>query len=194
MRARLPEFAPLFPAKEINLHSTAMLPRDYEAGHAIGRAYDSNVLPGDNELSADLHNCLSAYTALTFRGGLEPSLESLGEQGEETPVLGDLREMRRYRLHRTIERNHKLAGMAKAVLGSRCQACGFDFQEFYGEVGAGFIEAHHLRPLSTLEENVSVAVDPATDFAVLCSNCHRMIHRQGAPDDLVGLRALIARH
>jgi 5-methylcytosine-specific restriction protein A len=46
----------------------------------------------------------------------------------------------------------------------------------YGEVGKGFIEAHHLTPLYSLKGQ-KVTLDPRRDFSVLCSNCHRMIHR-----------------
>jgi 5-methylcytosine-specific restriction enzyme A len=53
------------------------------------------------------------------------------------------------------------------------------------------IEAHHLRPIATLEEGVSVKYDVAADFAVLCSNCHRMIHRFPDPSDLGKFRSII---
>jgi hypothetical protein len=56
-----------------------------------------------------------------------------------------------------------------------------DFSERYGDLGKEFIEAHHLRPIATLEEGVPVKYDVAADFAVLCSNCHRMIHRSSDP-------------
>lgn len=59
--------------------------------------------------------------------------------------------------------------------GSVCTVCGFNFEEVYGELGRGFIEVHHIVPLSkTLEE---CPVDPVNDLTPLCSNCHRMIHR-----------------
>jgi hypothetical protein len=53
-----------------------------------------------------------------------------------------------------------------------------------GAIGKGFIEAHHLKPISTLEEGVAVTYDVAADFAVLCANCHRMIHRSDDPSNL----------
>jgi 5-methylcytosine-specific restriction enzyme A len=68
---------------------------------------------------------------------------------------------------------------------------GFEFAERYGEIAQGFIEAHHLRPIGTLEEGVPVKYDVAADFAVLCSNCHRMIHRTVNPSDLASFRATI---
>lgn len=55
-------------------------------------------------------------------------------------------------------------------------ACGFDFESFYGEQGKNYIEVHHVVPLSTVDEQVEV--NPENDMIVVCSNCHRMIHRR----------------
>jgi len=38
-----------------------------------------------------------------------------------------------------------------------------------GAIGKDFIEAHHLRPIASLEEGVAVSYDVAADFAVLCA-------------------------
>lgn len=73
------------------------------------------------------------------------------------------------------ERNPKLRAAAILHYGTKCMVCGFDFEKVYGEHGAGYIEVHHLRPVSSLQEQTKV--DPNTDMAVVCSNCHRMIHR-----------------
>jgi 5-methylcytosine-specific restriction protein A len=81
-------------------------------------------------------------------------------------------------LHRWRERNHKIVdqrkkqGLKEGAL--RCDACKFDFGKVYGERGNGFIEAHHMRPLHTLSEG---SITRAEDLALLCANCHRMIHR-----------------
>jgi 5-methylcytosine-specific restriction enzyme A len=106
---------------------------------------------------------------------------------------GIMVEKRLYRLHRKQERNHAAALLAKQHHGFRCQACAFEFRETYGPLGDGFIEAHHLRPLASLKEGTSGVYDVAKDFAVLCSNCHRMIHRTQDPSDLRGFRALLAQ-
>jgi len=71
------------------------------------------------------------------------------------------------------------------------QACDLGFAQRYGAVSEGFIEAHRLKPIATLEEGVPVTYDVAADFAVLCANCHRMICRGADPSDLVTLRALV---
>jgi 5-methylcytosine-specific restriction enzyme A len=38
---------------------------------------------------------------------------------------------------------------------------------------------------------VAVTYDVAADFAVLCANCHRMIHRSPDPSNLAQFRALV---
>ncbi len=60
--------------------------------------------------------------------------------------------------------------------GTKCQICGFDFEEVYGEHGKGFIEVHHLKSLHEINEETEI--DPKTDLICICSNCHRMIHHR----------------
>lgn len=55
-----------------------------------------------------------------------------------------------------------------------CEACGFDFKDIYGEFGDGFCEVHHLQPLSKADGVVKTELE---DLAIVCSNCHRIIHR-----------------
>jgi 5-methylcytosine-specific restriction enzyme A len=38
-----------------------------------------------------------------------------------------------------------------------------------------------------VEASVAITYDVASDFAVLCANCHRMIHRSDDPSDLLGI-------
>ena len=84
------------------------------------------------------------------------------------------------------ERDPKLRNEAIKIHGLRCCVCDFDFEQRYGSIGKNFIEVHHLKPLHSLchEEQIN----PDTDMACLCSNCHRMIHRKKnkilTPDEL----------
>lgn len=61
----------------------------------------------------------------------------------------------------------------------KCEACGFDFAEQYGEVGEGFIEMHHKKPLFQYGEQATSEFikEAIKNLAPLCSNCHRMVHR-----------------
>lgn len=55
-----------------------------------------------------------------------------------------------------------------------CEVCGFDFQEAYGNLGNDFCEVHHLKPISKANGLVETKLE---DLAIVCSNCHRVIHR-----------------
>lgn len=86
---------------------------------------------------------------------------------------------RRWRFHLMIERNRgnvqRKKKQVKRDTGSlECEACGFNFAAFYGDLGADFCEVHHRRPLSQIEAPVRPDLD---DLAIVCSNCHRMIHK-----------------
>jgi 5-methylcytosine-specific restriction protein A len=48
-----------------------------------------------------------------------------------------------------------------------------------------------LVPLVDLPRDIPVSLDARSDFAVLCANCHRMIHRSDAPKDLADFRKII---
>jgi 5-methylcytosine-specific restriction protein A len=193
MRTRVTEFGSSLPAIRIELGSTAGLPGDYVAGHALGATYMLANLPDEAELRADLQTIVRAYRSLTYRGGADADIETQGDIREEfgLPTSLTVVETRKYAFHKKIERNSTAARQAKRFHGTACQACDLDFGEYYGNLGKGFIEAHHLRPIGALEEGVPVRYDIASDFSVLCSNCHRMIHRTPDPSDLAALRAFV---
>ncbi|MEW8195555.1 MAG: HNH endonuclease [Candidatus Thiodiazotropha sp.] len=98
-----------------------------------------------------------------------------GQQGDDEALEGRILT----RVHKTRERDQGLAKKKKAkVIKStgklKCEVCGFDFSEKYGELGEGFAECHHTKPLSTLIPGEKTKL---SDLAVVCANCHRMLHR-----------------
>jgi 5-methylcytosine-specific restriction protein A len=84
-----------------------------------------------------------------------------------------------YRIHRSRERNRLLADSVKRAAAAEgrlyCVVCEFDFSVAYGEVGQGFIELHHTVPISDYTANQRTRM---TDLALVCANCHRMLHRR----------------
>jgi 5-methylcytosine-specific restriction enzyme A len=65
--------------------------------------------------------------------------------------------------------------------------CGFDFVAKYGELGEGYAQVHHLQALGRApKEGRMVKLE---DLAVVCANCHAMIHRGGECRPLEGLMA-----
>ncbi|MCD6726891.1 MAG: HNH endonuclease [Solirubrobacteraceae bacterium] len=96
--------------------------------------------------------------------------------------------------HVRRERNAKLVASKKTqalnVNGKLvCEACGFDFAAVYGAHGDGFIECHHTKPVHTLRAGQRTRLE---DLALVCSNCHRMIHRRKRWLMMDELRTLIA--
>jgi 5-methylcytosine-specific restriction protein A len=147
-------------------------------------------LPSDAELAADLAEMLPLYARLRTRGGVA-ALDDAGEdEAAEGGPARSVAERGRHRLHRALDRNTSASRQAKRVLGYVCQGCGFDFEAVYGPAGRHAIEAHHLTPPAELSEDEPVGLDPRRDFAVLCANCHRIMHRKGGPATVAELRLL----
>jgi hypothetical protein len=99
----------------------------------------------------------------------------VAEEGEPTAIEGNsvlAQHMRYERNNSFVQRIKKQALAENKMLN--CQICGFSFFEKYGEIGEGFIEAHHKNPLS---ERNGKTKTKREDIALVCSNCHRMLHR-----------------
>ena len=82
--------------------------------------------------------------------------------------------------HLSHERNTRIVKLKKKKAFEetgclKCEVCDFDFFEIYGDLGSGFIECHHLVPLSKSSGNTKTKL---SDLSLLCSNCHRMIHNK----------------
>lgn len=82
------------------------------------------------------------------------------------------------RLHSYRERDRTLVKKAKALFKAKhgklfCECCGYEPAKFYGPRGENRIEAHHRTPV---EELVADAQTTAADLAMLCPNCHDIVH------------------
>lgn len=100
---------------------------------------------------------------------------------EEDDILHSVKEGKViYKLHKLRERDSKINKKKKELYYKKfgklnCEVCDFDFYKVYGEIGKGFIEAHHRIPLSDLDGESKTELK---DLALVCSNCHRMLHRE----------------
>lgn len=98
------------------------------------------------------------------------------------------------RIHRSRERNQKLVAKRKAQRREecdgalKCEACDFDFVVKYGDRGDGFAECHHKIPLA----ESGATKTRLDDLAILCANCHRMIHVRKPMLSVDELRSLIS--
>lgn len=80
--------------------------------------------------------------------------------------------------HLVRERDHQLVAskkraVAKATGTLACEVCNFDFAAFYGPAyGENVAEAHHVIPLAVGERTSTL-----DDLAIVCANCHRILHK-----------------
>jgi len=70
-----------------------------------------------------------------------------------------------------------------------CQICGFDFRKVYGEIGKNFAEGHHKKMVADMDkEGETITID---DIAIVCSNCHAMLHRSNPPITVEELKDIV---
>jgi 5-methylcytosine-specific restriction protein A len=151
----------------------------------------ADVSEGDREVWEELHDKpeLLSSLAASIRSGASLDEAETPEEGEDEALEGRILT----RLHRSRERDQKLSGQRKAQRRKECggaltcEACGFDFALVYGNRGDGFAECHHKVPLS---ESGTVKTR-LTDLAILCANCHRMIHVRKPMLSVEELRGLV---
>jgi hypothetical protein len=97
---------------------------------------------------------------------------------DEDPNDGQHEGTVQYRLHKLRERSRLIRQqrIQQANDDLRCEVCGFEFAARYGEIGNQFIEVHHINPIGLADPGgVGTRVE---DLALVCSNCHRMLHRR----------------
>jgi hypothetical protein len=133
---------------------------------------------------------LDAHSFVWVFGNQMKNMKGIREEDDEL-TFPEGKEL--FRLHRSKERNRFLIDVAKGKYLKldpklRCQVCKFSFAERYGELGEGFIEAHHTLPVSELTQESKTKIE---DLAFVCSNCHRMLHRKRPWKTLEDLKKLI---
>lgn len=84
------------------------------------------------------------------------------------------------REHLSRERNRRVIQLSKSKFKEQhgklyCQVCGFDFEQTYGPLGEDYIEGHHTKPVSEMADGEETKIE---DIAMVCANCHRMLHRK----------------
>lgn len=103
---------------------------------------------------------------------------------------------------RVLFRSHRVLELSSALVQRKknetiresgvieCEVCGFSYSRTYGQLGEGYIECHHTKPVSRMKlgEKTNLA-----DFILVCSNCHRMLHRGGETMTVEDLRRILSK-
>lgn len=129
-----------------------------------------------SEFSGDMGRLQDVVAAIRLAVDATPAGVLIGE---EEPGIEEAEEGRVLtRLHRVRERSRALVEQCKKSALTKhgrlvCEACGFDYSVKYGDLGTGLIEVHHTKPVHTLMKGDKTKLD---DLALLCANCHRVVH------------------
>lgn len=93
-------------------------------------------------------------------------------------------------LHLQRERNQSVVRNKKKQAASlECEICGFSFACAYGRSAGDYCEVHHLLPLSEVKDSTRTRLE---DLAILCANCHRVVHLHNPPYTLYEVRSMLA--
>ena len=132
---------------------------------------------------------VSALDSLGWADAASPLPEGRREIMAAVAWEGQIRE--RLALDRHRDRRLRESALEEARRRSpdgrlRCQVpgCGFDFAAVYGPIGDGYMHVHHTRPVATYADGDETRLE---DLAVVCANCHAMVHRYDACRELATL-------
>lgn len=138
------------------------------------------------------HGGAEGYVAKLAGGEFQYHVGAVSAQvAEVTPETEFEEGQRLVRERNYFKRNPNLVNASKKHYDYVCQACGFRFPDKYGELGKDYIECHHLNPLSERTGAEASFSTSLSEVTVLCSNCHRMIHRTRPAMPLTQLKAAI---
>lgn len=163
-----------------------------KTGLAKGNKDESLVWAEFADDPAKLNTVATTIRIAIENVAFEPhTLSDVGVLGITEAVEGKLLT----RLHSIRERSRALVEAKKKEEWRKhgclkCEACSFDFSKTYGEVGDGIIDVHHTKPIHTLKPGERTRL---SELALLCANCHRVVHSRRKWLSVEQVRALLTK-
>ncbi|MGE0501410.1 MAG: hypothetical protein AB7I79_07045 [Rhizobiaceae bacterium] len=108
--------------------------------------------------------------------------EYLGFEGKERKLFV-IHRQREWKLRQQKINQSKESNDGRLIC--EVPGCRFDFFETYGSIGKDYAQVHHLDRLSDAPPEGTTV--PLSRLAIVCANCHAMIHRGGECRPLEGL-------
>mgnify|MGYP001283416096 CR=1 FL=1 len=106
-------------------------------------------------------------------------------QASDSPSVASIEGIVRETVALIRGRNRALRDAALKRSCGVCAACEIDFSRVLDGKGYGALQVHHTKQLSLLNEPTSTSID---DLAVVCANCHALIHAD--PDSAIPVSTL----
>ena len=156
----------------------ALDPNYKGSGMSRGSKLDEEVFKEFCNTKNKLKEIASEIRKVTELDTLKGKIYSI-EDDEQTYKDSVIEGQILYKMHKVRERDAEIVKAKKSQAYNSygklsCEACVFDFEGYYGDLGKGFIECHHRIPLYSFKVAKKTTLD---DLALVCSNCHRILHR-----------------
>ena len=185
MRSKVPSHTNRFKSNiSINLKKGDKVKERWISSAAFVKVYKINKIPEEDELIKDLKEILKLYQVIISKGGVvEGEFKKVYVDQDEDVTGGETKIIKHIDKEiEIIKTDPKLIRELKKNSDYTCQACGLKYEKIYGDYSKkkDFIEAHHIEPKFKVKEEAETNKKmsrSAKDFAMLCANCHRMIHR-----------------
>ncbi len=126
-----------------------------------------------DDIAAELEEKWAAHVGKTPLAAVTNDPELAAMEGAERMALV------RHRRREQSLRDAKVTEARRSGNGRlKCEVpgCGFDFELVYGDLGRDYAQVHHLKPLA---DRTTPSQTKLNDLAIVCANCHAMIHRGG---------------
>lgn len=161
----------------------------YAGSPSNGNVLDSKVMRQFISEPDVMHATAESIRALVAHGEPPDFPHAVGYDGESEMEGHYLLRWHAYRERNPALRRRKIDSVMARGDSLTCEVCEFDFARTYGDRGRGYIECHHVEPLHVGGERPR----SIRELALLCSNCHRMIHTKPPWPTPAELRELIHR-
>src|SRR4030042_5967074 len=140
----------------------------------------STVVKLNGERLSEINKMENSEKSLAFKAAVETEELEIIEEGIE-----------RYKSEAMFRsRNYKLIEEKKSRSDYHCEVCNMRFVDIYGEIGEKYIIAHHIKPIGHRKNDLVTKID---DVALVCSNCHDMLHRKDPPLGIGDLKYLLIK-
>ena len=198
-----------FDVGPVDLHTDGPLGKGYEAASILSKTYLAGTTPSASEVESDFAHLLAAFMILAARfptslidldvavsdGQILEAAKrvDLKHRGvpktsgpQPPPLLGMIGQKAKY--VRSIE----VVASALAIAKASCSLGNTNVPHITfpsAKTKENYVEAHHFVPFSQ-QCNFPVSLDVEENIAVLCPNCHRLLHHGTSVSKTAHLKTL----
>jgi 5-methylcytosine-specific restriction protein A len=142
------------------------------------KEYKTDAMPDNAVLENDLQTILALYANVLEDSNLVTADTDFSPHIQDHTGVEEGRRL--LKQHFIRERNRGVVQAAKQIAIQKngqliCAVCSYSFEKHFGERGKNYIEGHHIKAVSQIKPGDKTKPE---DIALVCSNCHRMIHRK----------------